>query len=651
MASAAGKLYVFGGLGDPSCTNFCRTFEAYDPRANIWTAMGDMPYALAGLPSATTGPDGLIYLFGLPSGGYGSPTERAVLLVYDPRAQTWSHAPPPPGIDESPVLVTGLDGRIYSVGGTVNGTAVGALSAYDPSTHAWTTLAPDPTPQHEFAATVGPDGRIYVIGGDATSAKGKVDAYNPQRNAWTPVAALPTPRFALQLVTGPDGRIYALGGEGRCFTAPCDEVEAYDIHTKTWTAVAPMPHGRWQFVAAVGPDGCIYVLGGFTTPNGVQQGSPLPTEVDAYTVVPADQPLPKPPPEPTLATRRLASMPTGRYFLGAATSGGKIYAIGGQAGVPGPNAPTVLRTVEAYDPKTNTWAKEPPLPAPRVGMGVATGPDGRIYVLGGVASVWGQVDASGYSNTAGLRTVFIYNPRTRHWTMGKPMPDGRYGLAAVTGKDGRIYTIGGATYCHGDDLVAARIMSQARPARRPLQTLGGCWTRTVRAFNPQTNSWTTLAPLHVGRFLPTAAVGLDGLVYVFGGDSIPRPSFEAYDPGSNRWTKIAGLAHVRSAGFAAAARGGRIDLIGGCLVTDVTQTGFGIYCGDPSPVDTYDPRTSSWQTIGVTLNARQGLAATTGPDGRVYAIGGGPMPGPQGPGDGKVLEVIRPDRQGERAGP
>jgi N-acetylneuraminic acid mutarotase len=249
-------------------------------------------------------------------------------------------------------------------------------------------------------------------------------------------------------------------------------------------------------------------------------------------------------------------------------------------------------------------------------MGVTTGLDGRIYVLGGLATSPNETETKG---ARGLSTVFIYDPRTQRWSQGTPMPEGSYGLAAVTGKDGRIYAIGGASYCYDS-----------------------CNTiQAVRAFTPQTNTWTTLAPLPAWRILPAAAVGTDGRIYVFGGDSLPRGWFEVYDPGKNRWTKVTGLPHVRSGGFAAsAAQDGHIYLVGGCLVTHVTQSGYNNYCGDPSPVDAYDPRTNAWTSVGVTMNQRQALAAATGPDGLVYAVGG------QGYGNGKLLEVIRPALRG-----
>ena len=160
----------------------------------------------------------------------------------------------------------------------------------------------------------------------------------------------------------------------------------------------------------------------------------------------------------------------------------------------------------------------------------------------------------------------------------------------------------------------------------------------VRAFNPRTNGWKTLAPLPVGGVLPAAAVAADGRIYVVCcGDLGPRPpSLEMYDPASNHWTEFGSLPDGRTFGFAAgAARDGRIDLIGGCLATNVRQSSFNLYCGAPSSVEAYDPQTNKWASLGLTLNPRQALAAVTGPDGRVYAVGGA------GSGDGRLLEVIR----------
>ena len=71
-------------------------------------------------------------------------------------------------------------------------------------------------------------------------------------------------------------------------------------------------------------------------------------------------------------------MPTARYALaGVLGPDGRIYAIGGY------NGSGVLNTVEAYNPKTNSWTSEAPMPTARGYLAAALGPDGRIYAIGG----------------------------------------------------------------------------------------------------------------------------------------------------------------------------------------------------------------------------------------------------------------------------
>ena len=634
-ASAGGRLYVFGG-NCATRSGFCQTFESFNPRTNKWTSRGNMPQTLGGGPSATTGPNNRVYLYG--GGGLGAPGGT---LVYDTRTNAWRQVKPPPGVQDSAQLVTGSNGRIYAVGGRVKGLWVGALSSYNPSTNAWTALKPFPVPRESPAAAAGPDGRIYVIGGSEPSGKSdRVDAYNPKTNSWSPAAPLPTPRAEFQAVTGPDGRIYAIGGGvgSRCLTSPCNVVEAYDVRRNTWTAVAPLPHPRWLFAAAVGPDGRIYVMGGA---GAIMSGTPL-TVVDVYTVVPAGQPLPTPPPGPTPVARMLAPMPTGRQNLAVAAGGdGKIYAIGGQSvniGQPGPQpSPTILRTVEAYDPKTNTWTRQPELPAARIGLAATTGPDGRIYVLGGTAS-----EGTTTNPPVSLASVDIFDPRTHHWTAGTPMPAGRSQLAAVTGTNGRIYAIGGlsnvsgVTVCEPAGALAAGTGARARPAH-PEQTPCYGGPNTAVAYDPRTDTWTKLANLHTERVGSAAAAGRDGRIYVFGGQArngLTLTSAEVYDPRTNRWTLIARMIHVRMMGFAAATgKDGRIYLIGGCVGPPGNH---GCTTAPPSPVDAYDPAHNTWKTIGSTLYASAGPAAATGPDGRIYVAGG------FGDGNGHLLEVLAP---------
>ncbi len=69
----------------------------------------------------------------------------------------------------------------------------GGVEAYNPRTSSWTPVAPMLTGRDNLAATTGLDGRIYAIGGRGFNAYlTMVEAYTPSTNTWTRVAAMPT---------------------------------------------------------------------------------------------------------------------------------------------------------------------------------------------------------------------------------------------------------------------------------------------------------------------------------------------------------------------------------------------------------------------------------------------------------------------------
>jgi N-acetylneuraminic acid mutarotase len=265
----------------------------------------------------------------------------------------------------------------------------------------------------------------------------------------------------------------------------------------------------------------------------------------------------------------LSAMPTARWALAAATGpDGRIYAIGGN------NSSGNLSTVEAYNPSTNTWTTEASMPTARAGLAAVAGPDGKIYAIGGATGISYQ------------STVEAYDPGTNTWTSVASMPTARYDLAAVTGSDGRIYAIGG---------------------------YNGDYVSTVEAYDPGTNTWTTVASMPTARAVLAAVAGPDGKIYAIGGgnNSGLSNTVEAYDPGTNSWTTEASMPTVRETLAAATGPDGTIYAIGG---------------SNGSPLDTveaYDPNTNTWTTAPSMPTARQLLAAATGPDGAIYAIGGG----------------------------
>jgi N-acetylneuraminic acid mutarotase len=187
-------------------------------------------------------------------------------------------------------------------------------------------------------------------------------------------------------------------------------------------------------------------------------------------------------------------MPTARAALAAVTgTDGRIYAIGGS------NAGGDFNTVEAYTPATNSWATVAPMSTARNVLAAITGPDGHIYAVGG--DTCSGCGYGGYSNVAEA-----YTPATNSWATVASMPTPRYGLAAATAPDGRIYAIG------GDD---------------------GGYYGDVAAYTPGTNSWATVASMPTARYSLAAATGHDGHIYAIGGYNASGGfnTLEAYTPG------------------------------------------------------------------------------------------------------------------------
>jgi N-acetylneuraminic acid mutarotase len=193
-----------------------------------------------------------------------------------------------------------------------------------------------------------------------------------------------------------------------------------------------------------------------------------------------------------------AGMPTSKYNLAAASSGGRLYAFGGLDVTAPSNAAAV------YDPALDAWSPLPAMPTAREGLAAAA-VSGAVYAIGG--------------NTAGnvpLGAVERFDPTTGNWSGRAPMPTARRYLSTAV-VNGIIYAIGGEI----DDGVQATSVG------------------TVEAYDPASNTWTARAPMPTPRrFFAAAAV--NGRIYAAGGDD-GRSTFtliEEYDPASNSWQQL-----------------------------------------------------------------------------------------------------------------
>ena len=251
-----------------------------------------------------------------------------------------------------------------------------------------------PTVRHGAASGV-INGKLYVAGGQTLAT---LEVYDPATDTWTTKAPMPTARFG---VGGGviNGKLYVVGGDNGSKLAT---LEVYDPATNTWTTKAPMPTPR-SLPGAVAIDGKLYVAGGC-----VGWCAPVTGALEVYD-----------PASDTWATK--APLPTARGSASVAVVNGLFYVMGGCCGWDAAGTDWMLRTVEVYDPTTNTWTTKT---QHLVDSGyTAEAINGKIYVAKSAATE-------------------VYDPATDTWASLSPMPTDRsYATGGVI--NGKLYVAGG----------------------------------------------------------------------------------------------------------------------------------------------------------------------------------------------------------------
>ena len=313
------------------------------------------------------------------------------LLGGTPSAQQhgrWTSAKPIPQGDEE-VIGTALGGKLYVAAGL--GAFPGwepkrMMWSYDPAAQQWTKLAPLPGGIHH-PGFAGVGAKLYVIGGFEISrpADGSLPAwvpttgvwiYDTTADRWSPGAPMPTPRGALT-ATAVGTKIYAIGGAKNPEystnqlrpTVPVENLatnEVYDTETNTWTTKRPMLTARNHHGAAF-IDGKLYVVGGRVGSTFIIGLSTNVSTHEVYDVA-----------HDTWSSA--LGLPTARSGVGVAVLHGRLHVLGGEAYLN--DLVGTYRTHEAYDPKTDSWERLPPMPTPRHGLAVGE-IGGKLYAVSG----------------------------------------------------------------------------------------------------------------------------------------------------------------------------------------------------------------------------------------------------------------------------
>ncbi len=147
------------------------------------------------------------------------------------------------------------------------------------------------------------------------------------------------------------------------------------------------------------------------------------------------------------------------------------------------------------------------------------------------------------------------------------------------------------------------------------------YTSAVYGFDPKTEKWTARAPMPTARSAMAHAV-IGGRIFVAGGRPPRGHDFAVYDPKADKWTSLPDLPTARNH-MAAAAIGGRLYVAGG-------RFGGGFRSEITAALEMYHPKTRRWTARRPMSEARSGLNGMA-VNGCFHTFGGEhPKAGPSG---------------------
>ncbi|XP_018423423.1 PREDICTED: influenza virus NS1A-binding protein [Nanorana parkeri] len=263
----------------------------------------------------------------------------------------------------------------------------------------------------------------------------------------------------------------------------------------------------------------------------------------------------------------MSPMHYARSGLGTAELNGKLIAAGGY------NREECLRTVECYDPESDSWTFLPPMKTPRARFQMAVLMD-ELYVVGG---------SNGQSDD--LSCGEKYDRKASAW---RPVPELRTNRcnAGVCALIGKLYIVGGS------------------------DPFGQKGLKNCDVFEPLTRSWTSCAPLNIRRHQSAVCV-LDNHMYIIGGAESWNclNSVERYNPENDTWTLVAPMNLARR-GAGVAVYNGKLFVGGGF---DGSRA---LSC-----VETYDPVKNEWKMVG-SMNSPRSNAGLLAIGDNIFAVGG-----------------------------
>ncbi len=251
-----------------------------------------------------------------------------------------------------------------------------------------------------------------------------------------------------------------------------------------------------------------------------------------------------------------------------------------------------IKPIGIYDPASRKWSEGAPMPLP-ISHFQAISYHGLIYVMGALVGDW--------PSETPLTHIFIYNPLTDSWLVGPEIPPHRQRGAAgtVVYKD-KMYLVCGIVNGHSSG-----------------------WVPWLDEYDPATNRWTELPDAPRSRDHLQAAVVQDQLVVTGGRKSgYLDQGFEAtiaetdiFSFETNSWKTLpspAGDIPTQRAGCTAITAGNEVIVIGGESGSQVPAH---------SEVEALNISSGQWRSLPPLQRGRHGTQVVMS-DGKLYIAAG-----------------------------
>jgi hypothetical protein len=256
----SGRVFVVGGDAGEIATA-----EIYDPVANSWTFAAPPPRVFRG-HTATLLPGNRVLLVGGFDGNYPSASAKAAL--YDAGQNAWVPMPDLNVARRNHTATLLPDGRVVIVGADINFQDLPTVELLNITTMQWAPGPPLQIARSEHTATLLPSGKILVVGGvNIFSPVPNSEVFDPIAYGWSLAAGPAVIRRQHTATLLDSGKVRVLGGYAAALPYVASS-ETFDPATGTWSVAGPLAAGRYGHRTVSLPSGALLVAGGSTGNEG-----------------------------------------------------------------------------------------------------------------------------------------------------------------------------------------------------------------------------------------------------------------------------------------------------------------------------------------------------------------------------------------------